>query len=116
MEPVVPSKQPCERRVAPRHEVTLAAQLDTPTRSRLAVTKDISATGARLLSMGRFLPGEDVTLWILAAGTHDKVRATGKVVRAEPFSVSGPWRCQVGIHFDEPLDEDSELMLARPQD
>jgi hypothetical protein len=97
--------------LAERREVVLAAQLDTPTRSRLAVTKELGASGARLLSMGRFQPGEVVVLWMLVAGTHSKVRAEGRVVRAEPFNVSGPWRCLLTVDFDEPLDEESAALL-----
>ncbi|MGC4113397.1 MAG: PilZ domain-containing protein [Myxococcales bacterium] len=97
---------------APRHEVVLAAELETPTRSRLAVTRELSADGARLLSMGRFQPGEAVTLSMLVARSQSKVRAPGKVVFAEPFYVSGPWRCQLVVQFDQPLDAASETMLV----
>ncbi|MBI5544362.1 MAG: PilZ domain-containing protein [Deltaproteobacteria bacterium] len=117
MESVAPPEGFAERRRAPRHEVFLAARLDTPTRSRVSITQDLSATGARLLSIGRFQPGEPVEVWMLIGGTRTKVRATGKVVHAKPYSVSGPWRCQLAVQFDEPLAENeySRLLAEVPE-
>jgi hypothetical protein len=32
------------------------------------------------------------------------------VIRAEPFSVSGPWRCAVAVRFDELLPVSPEVL------
>ena len=108
MEPVV---EACN---AAFHRVTLAATLDGPGRSRVAVILELASTGARLLSAGRFQPGEPVGLWLLPADSQEMIHATGKVAAADPSSPSWLWRCRLELQFDAPLPDDTlELLVGR---
>ena len=97
------------RRRAPRMDLALSARVDGPQRSRLAVTRNISQTGALLFAAGNFLPGELVKISLLPKASDTLVHVHGRVLRAHTQRVEVPWRCAVAVRFDAPLSEDSLL-------
>ena len=98
-----------DRRRAPRVHLTLSARLVAAAHTRLAVTRNISQTGALLLAAGRFQPGEEVEISVLPEHTDTEVHVRGKVVRAQTDAVDVPWRCIVAVCFEAPLPVDSAL-------
>ena len=102
-----------ERRVEPRLDVSVATRLDPDPDGRVGITQNMSRSGARLLCIDRVEPGQAVEMWFYSPPPSVEVRATGRVIRAEPFSVSGPWRCVMAVRFDEPLAMSPEDFASR---
>jgi hypothetical protein len=99
-----------ERRRYPRHRLSLAARVDTASRSRMAVTQDISRSGALLLVAGRFYQGEDIDLVVLPLNSDEEIRLHGRVVRMEEKKTSRPWRCSIAVNFESPLPLENKLL------
>ena len=99
-----------ERRNSQRQNSFLIAELKTPLRTYLAVTQDLSRTGAKLLAQGRFQDGGRVDLTLLPARSTSGVHVRGRVVRGAAFDGSGPWRWAMAVRFDSPLPPDSVLL------
>jgi len=97
-----------DRRVQPRHLACFPvhAKVDE-SGNRIAVIKDISVTGALLLTRSQFEVGDRMELSMYLTGDPDGelTVATGKVVRAErrPEEVSDLWGFSAAVRFDEPL-------------
>ena len=94
-----------ERRSAERFTIWLPLELIDEESRTLAVSRNLSESGALLLVSGEFEPGHTVTLEISQAGTPRKV--SGKVVRVgrNQQDPDGLWPLEVGIAFDEPVPE-----------
>lgn len=101
-----------ERREEPRLEVAVAARLDKDEDGHVAIARDLSRVGARLLCIDRLQAGQSVEIWLLTPSANEEVHVTGKVVRAEPFSTSGPWRCMMAVRFDQPLERKLEQFVG----
>jgi len=111
--PVITSEGFVERREEPRLEVAVAARIDQDPDGRVAITQDLSLHGARMLCIDRLQAGEAVEVWFLTPSENEEVRVSGRVVRAEPFSVSGPWRCRMAVRFDQPLDGNLDRFVGK---
>lgn len=98
------------RREYPRLAMILGAQLESAGRSFLAVTKDISRTGALLWCEGRYETGDRVELVLVGKGSPDEYRLEGKVVRATRRTAEGPLRWDLAFSFEKALAEDSPLL------
>ena len=83
--------------------------MDTGTgQKRTAVIKDLSVSGALLLTRARVKPGDEVTLSLYLTGDPNVAREVkGHVVRDERRSleVSDIWPFAVAIRFHEPFEE-----------
>jgi hypothetical protein len=102
-----------ERRSSPRQSSYLIAELKTPLRTYLAVTQDLSRTGAKLLAQGRFQDGGKVDLTLLPERSTNGVHLRGRVVRGSAFDGSGPWRWAMAVRFDSPLPMGSVLLVEQ---
>ena len=101
-----------DRRIEPRLNISVATRLDADPGGRVGITQNMSRSGARLLCMDCVEAGQAVELWFHSPAPFEEVRATGRVIRAEPFSVSGPWRCAMAVRFVEPLAVNPEEFAA----
>lgn len=101
-----------ERRKEPRLEVSVAARLDCEFDGLVGMTQDLSKHGARMLSMARLKPGQVLDLWFLTPEPTREVHAKGRILRAAPFSVSGPWCCVMAVEFEEPLSMEPREFLG----
>jgi hypothetical protein len=102
-----------DRRAEPRLDVSVPTRLDSDPDGRVGITQNLSRSGTRLLCIQRVEPGQVVELWFSSPSPSALVRATGRVIRAEPFSVSGPWRCAVAVRFDELLPVSPEVLVGK---
>jgi len=98
------------KRRYPRLATILGAELRSLERSRLAVTKDISRSGALLLSEGKFAEGDVVELAMVNAGAKQEYLLKGKVVRSKRTSNEGPLRWELAFTFEQELAADSPLL------
>ncbi|MDB4953438.1 MAG: hypothetical protein JWO36_1007 [Myxococcales bacterium] len=100
-----------ERRGSPRHAVSFAGEIETPTGAqKVAITRDVSAAGLLLFTRTRQLTvGEAVKLRVMLGSKEAQV--TGRVVRQEPLDVEETtlWRTKVAITLD-PSPVFEELM------
>lgn len=98
-----------DRRAGVRHLACFAAeiQMERWNGARTAVIRDLSVTGALLLTSAKVKVGEQVTLNLYIMGDETMHTVTGKIVRHERRdpSVAGLWPYSIGIHFDAPLQE-----------
>jgi hypothetical protein len=95
------------KRQAERHLACFAAQLAKEDgKQRTAVIRDLSVTGALILTRARMTVGETLTLELYLTPEMDEKHTTGcKVVRVEELEpgASGLWSRIVGVQFDAPL-------------
>ena len=100
---------PSDRRIGQRHLACFAAeiQMERWNGARTAVIRDLSVTGALLLTSAKVKVGESVTLNLYIMGDETMHTVTGKIVRHErrDLATAGLWPYSIGIHFDAPLDE-----------
>ncbi|MEZ4298116.1 MAG: PilZ domain-containing protein [Polyangiaceae bacterium] len=98
-----------DRRAGTRHLACFAAeiQMERWHGARTAVIRDLSVTGALLLTGARVQVGEQVTLNLYILGDDTQHTVTGRIVRHERRdpATAGLWPYSIGIHFDAPLDE-----------
>jgi len=98
-----------ERRTATRHLAVFPAHVDTGTgNKRTAVIRDLSVSGALLLTRARVKIGDEVTLSLYLTGDPNLAREVkGRVVRDERRSVevSDIWPYAVAIQFHEPFED-----------
>ena len=111
--PIYTQRSFVECRAAPRFAVMVPTRLEADPNGAFGVTRDLSQCGARLLCFDRITPGQVLELWLIARSPKQEVRATGKVVRTELFSVCGPWRYSVAVKFDQPLEQVPERFAVR---
>jgi hypothetical protein len=100
-------KNPHERREDPRHFACFPAHIQRPGGSiRMALIRDLSVTGALLLTRERPEVGDDLRLSLYLTDHMDDARAAqGKVVRVETRTADRAevWHHSVAVQFDEPL-------------
>lgn len=98
-----------ERRTATRHQAYVPAHVDTGNgHKRTAMIKDLSVSGALLLTRARVKPDDEITLSLYLTGDPNVARVVkGRVVRDERRSVevSDIWPFSVAVRFDEPFEE-----------
>jgi hypothetical protein len=98
-----------DRRAGARHLACFAAEIQAErwNGARTAVIRDLSVTGALLLTGAKVEAGDQVTLNLYILGDETMHTVTGKVVRKERRdpSSAGLWPFSVGVHFDAPLNE-----------
>ncbi|MDC3956562.1 PilZ domain-containing protein [Polyangium jinanense] len=98
-----------DRRTAFRHTAVFPAHIDTGNgHKRTAVIRDLSVSGALVLTRARVKIGDEVTLSLYLTGDPNHSRdVKGRVVRDERRSVevSDIWPYAVAIHFNEPFED-----------
>lgn len=97
-----------DRRAGTRHLACFAAeiQMERWNGARTAVIRDLSVTGALLLTGAKVKIGDTVTLNLYILGDETMHTVLGKIVRCErrDAATAGLWPFSVGVHFDAPLD------------
>lgn len=100
---------PSDRRAGTRHLACFAAeiQMERWNGARTAVIRDLSVTGALLLTGAKVQIGDQVSLNLYISGDDTMHTVTGKVVRKERRdpSSAGLWPFSVGVQFDVTLTE-----------
>ena len=95
-----------DRRQRERHIACFAAELDAEGKGEhLAVIRDLSVTGARLLTRARVEVGDPLRLTLhFGAGTEPHA-VPARVVRVEKLDRAKHdlWSTALGVAFDEPL-------------
>lgn len=98
-----------DRRAGIRHLACFAAeiQMERWNGARTAVIRDLSVTGALLLTGARVQVGDQVTLNLYVLGDETMHTVTGRVVRHERRdpATAGLWPFSLGVQFDAPLSE-----------
>ncbi len=96
-----------DRRAGTRHLACFAAeiQMERWNGARTAVIRDLSVTGALLLTGAKVEIGDQVTLNLYIQGDETMKTVHGTIVRKERRdpSSAGLWPFSVGVHFDEAL-------------
>lgn len=97
-----------ERRAGVRHLACFAAeiQMDRWNGARTAVIRDLSVTGALLLTSAKVKVGDQVSLNLYIMGDDTMHSVNGKIVRHERRDpdTAGLWPYSIGIQFDAPLE------------
>lgn len=105
-----------DRRVATRHLACFPVHVENDeARRRTAVIRDLSVTGARLLTRAHFQVGDRLTLSLYLSSDVAEARVVqGRVVRAEKrsYEEAQVWPHSVAVQFDEPL-LDAEMEIRR---
>jgi PilZ domain len=99
---------PSNRRREPRSLSCIPAYVENQDTSKhLALIRDISATGARLLVQEQWRVGEPVRLSLYLSADPNAARsASGKVVRAERHEGAREiWGYQIAVDFDESIGQ-----------
>jgi len=110
-----------DRRAGTRHLACFAAeiQMERWNGARTAVIRDLSVTGALLLTAAKVKVGDSVSLNLYVLGDETMHTVSGKIVRCErrDLATAGLWPYSVGVHFDAPLVdlEDQIKEVARRQ-
>ncbi|MBK8258203.1 MAG: PilZ domain-containing protein [Polyangiaceae bacterium] len=112
----VDSSPGSERRAGTRHLACFAAeiQMERWNGARTAVIRDLSVSGALLLTGARVQVGDQVTLNLYIVGDETLHAVSGKVVRHERRdpATAGLWPFSIAVHFDNPLNELEEQIKA----
>ncbi len=103
-----------ERRTASRLIACIPAYLDSKQDEHdLALIRDVSTTGARLLTRTNLPIGQSVHVELYVRGdAGTPSQATGRVVRSDrrDIALSDVWPWEVAIEFEAPLeDADHEI-------
>ncbi len=97
-----------ERRGEPRHLACFPAHLETTEGvARSALIRDLSVTGALLLTRARVHIGDTVKLSLYLREGIEPFAAAGRVVREEqrPSEMVHPWTKAVAVQFEVPIPE-----------
>jgi hypothetical protein len=107
--PPTPDERGGERRTDERHFACFPAHIQRPGGStRMALIRDLSVSGAQLLTRARLTAGDAVELSLYLADDMDKVRrVSARVVRAEPRAGERAevWHYTAAVQFDEPIED-----------
>ncbi len=99
---------PADRRIDPRHLACFPAYVEAVEGvQRSALIRDLSVSGALLLTRARLAIGDTVKLALhLREGEAPRV-TTARVVREErrPSEMVHPWTQSVAVQFEEPIPE-----------
>jgi Tfp pilus assembly protein PilZ len=103
-----------ERRSEERLISCIPVSLEVPDNTDLALIRDISRSGAFLLTRTSFEIGEPLSLRLHLVESSDGVPVKGRVVRVEPHDSlpNDLWHYEIGVQFEEPLDEYAEQIRA----
>ncbi len=97
------------RRVGERHFSCFPAHIKQGDEGnpRTAIIRDVSVTGAHLVTRARMAEGDSVELWLYITADTNKPRTVrGKVVRFEARKAeTSDWPFSVAVHFDEALTD-----------
>lgn len=108
-----------ERRGDARHLACFPAHVETEQGGqRSALIRDLSVSGALLLTRARLAVGDPVRLSLYLKEGTEPFLAAGRVVRRErlPIEQAHPWTKAVGVQFEPPLPElesDAVALAAR---
>ena len=108
-----------ERRGDIRHLACFPAHVETAEGvARSALIRDLSISGALLLTRARLKIGDPVKLSLYLKEGAEPFAVTGRVVREEkrPSELVHPWTKAVAVHFDEPvveLEPDARVLAER---
>lgn len=96
---------PSDRRGGVRHLACFPAHLETDGGQRNALIRDLSVTGALLLTRAKIAVGDVVRLSLYLREGADPELVSAKVVRHERRSIemAHPWTKAVAVQFDAPL-------------
>lgn len=99
-----------ERRHAERLLSCIPAFVNSPEGDQeLAVIRDVSVTGARLLTRVELEEGHAVSLDLYLSGDKEQaLTAGGTVIRVEANPDNELWRWEVGVRFARPIIEYAE--------
>lgn len=93
-----------DRRTFVRREAFVAVAIEADTATRwLALTRNISRSGALLLTQARLQDGQDVCLQMVRE--HRRHEVPARVVRQSALLPDGIWTSAVAVAFDRPLPE-----------
>ena len=96
------------RRRGDRHMACFPAVLERDGATRNALIRDLSVTGALLVTRARYDVGDQVTLRLQIHGDAVAPKtATGRIVRVTPLGPdeAGLWKRTVAVHFLAPVTE-----------
>ena len=105
-----------ERRTHPRKLVCMAAHLEVSGRDEphMAIVRDVSVTGALLLTRTKPDVGEVVDLQLFPGidGGPDELGVRAKTIRVQPVDRNerGIWRYRVALEFEDDLKEHEGLI------
>ena len=109
-----------DRRSDERYLACFPAYLElAPQRTRMALIRDISTTGALLFTQTALKPDERVALKLYVEGDPEKARVTSAVVvrfERRSFDRADIWPYSVAVRFEQPLvdlAEEVEALAAR---
>jgi hypothetical protein len=97
-----------ERRTAKRYVLWIPLQLESgPETKMLAVSRNISWSGALMIAGASLDIGEKVTLRVQVPGTDVDKTVAGEIVRVEANEEDpdGLWRYRIAVKFDEDVPE-----------
>lgn len=102
-----------ERRVGARYPARIVASMRQHSRTRTCVIKDISVSGARLLSRGKFDVGSLVAIEMRFV-TDDMQVLQAKVARVQLLQAESRsiWNYELGVAFEERLTEETPPRLS----
>ena len=107
---------PSDRRSEPRQLTCIPAHVESTRASPLiALIRDVSVTGALLLTRCRLERGERLKLNLYMTGNAKEGRPTrGRVARCERRSGdrADVWPWEVGVRFDEPISQYADEIKA----
>lgn len=110
--------KPSDRRADIRHQAVFPAEIETEAGTDLAVIRDLSVSGAQLLTRARFNVGDPVKLSLYILDEKNPRVVTGKIMRSgrRGSDYSDVWPNSVGIKFDEVLvDCEDEVKAVAEQ-
>lgn len=110
-----PEGDEAERRVDPRHLACFPAHLETAEGvPRSALIRDLSVSGALLLTRARLQIGDTVKLALHLREDAEPFTATARVIREErrPSDLVHPWTNTVAVQFEAPIKELEEEAKA----
>lgn len=97
-----------ERRVAKRYVLWIPVQLTNgPDVQMLAVSRNISWSGALMIAGATIEVGERVQLTLQLPGSADERQLEGEIVRVEDNDEDpdGLWRYRIAVKFGEPIPD-----------
>jgi hypothetical protein len=107
-----------DRRSDTRHIACFPAEIDTGDGAIIAIIRDLSVSGALLLTRTKFKVGDPVKLSLYILDDQNPRVVSGKIMRSERRGIdySDVWPNSVGIKFDELLkDCEAEVKAVAEQ-
>jgi hypothetical protein len=92
--------------------VAAAGQIEAGDNEHAVLIRNISGTGALLLTRKELEPDASFDMEILLTSEDDTLQTHCNVVRCEELSAEARswWRYRVAVTFDEPMDADAEAI------